>query len=182
MKLLSRLNRKKKINEKSISRSVVFIERSDKVGKKANLFTKRGFFRRLQRNPQKKSEKLSITIFFVVSVIMIILFLFLFSDRSSFYISPLPKINNTNSSVNEVERMLSEELKRQNMEYASIDTSEGSIFYITLKEKQEVVVAGDKDISSQIASLQFIYNRLTMEGKEFKRLDLRFDKPVITLR
>jgi len=37
----------------------------------------------------------------------------------------------------------------------------------------------EKEIESQLASLQFILWRAKMEGKSLKTVDLRFDKPVV---
>jgi hypothetical protein len=48
-----------------------------------------------------------------------------------------------------------------------------------LSNKSEIFLTRDKDINPQLASLQFILSRLTMEGKGFRSLDLRFDKPII---
>ena len=38
---------------------------------------------------------------------------------------------------------------------------------------------GEKDIQVQLDSLQFIYSRSKIEGKKIKKIDLRFEKPVV---
>ena len=43
-----------------------------------------------------------------------------------------------------------------------------------------VILTTSKDIAQQIDSLQLTIRQLTMEGKEFHRLDFRYDKPVIS--
>jgi hypothetical protein len=52
-------------------------------------------------------------------------------------------------------------------------------FEVILSEQEEVIFSSKKDIQSQIASLQLITKRLTIEGKRFKSLDFRYDKPLI---
>lgn len=43
-----------------------------------------------------------------------------------------------------------------------------------------IIISLNKDIEQQVSSLQLTIRELTMEGKEFHRLDFRYDKPVIT--
>ena len=50
---------------------------------------------------------------------------------------------------------------------------------VLLKNKTQVLFASQKEISFQLDSLQLIFNRAKIEGKEIKKIDLRFDKPVI---
>jgi hypothetical protein len=70
-------------------------------------------------------------------------------------------------------------LNEQKITYTGVQTTNDG-YIITLNPKQQVVLAKKKDISTQISSLQVILPRLTMEGREFRRLDLRFNKPVVT--
>ena len=50
---------------------------------------------------------------------------------------------------------------------------------VLLKNKTQVFFTSQKEIGSQLDSLQLIFNRSKIEGKEIKKIDLRFDKPVI---
>lgn len=50
----------------------------------------------------------------------------------------------------------------------------------TVDGNGEVILSLEKDIATQIASLQLTIANLTIEGKRFSRLDFRFDKPVIS--
>jgi hypothetical protein len=69
-------------------------------------------------------------------------------------------------------------LTKEQIEVQSIEAvNEG--YLITLDKGKTVLFSAKKDIQSQISSLQFILSRLTMEGRQFSRLDLRFDKPII---
>jgi hypothetical protein len=100
------------------------------------------------------------------------------------YVSPLPFIRdfqvNAATDDDTVRNKISAELRKQHIPFMRIDTSEENAYSIQLSDGEHVFVTKNKDISIQIASLQVIYNRLTMEGKRFKKLDLRFSKPVIT--
>jgi len=50
---------------------------------------------------------------------------------------------------------------------------------VWLKDGEEVVFSLKKEIQIQVDSLQFILSRSKIEGKGVKRIDLRFDKPVV---
>lgn len=99
------------------------------------------------------------------------------------YISPLAKIMPNDSLEKEDNDMHSirYSLQSQKIEVSSIK-HEDTRYEIVLKDNSRIILSSEKDIPSQISSLQFILSRLTMEGKLFTQLDLRFDKPVITLR
>jgi hypothetical protein len=99
------------------------------------------------------------------------------------YISPLAKIA-SNDFAHQDDRdieFIRESLAHQKIEINSLKR-EGSSYVLILKDESQVILSAEKDISSQISSLQFILSRLTMEGKLFTQLDLRFDNPVIKLR
>lgn len=71
------------------------------------------------------------------------------------------------------------EMAKMNIHPESVRSSSGEI-QVLLSNNQMVIMSPNQDVSSQLASLQVITTRLTMEGKRFSRLDLRFDKPVIS--
>lgn len=182
MKFIPGTNKRRKIKDSPLSRSVIFIERKKKNEDGLKRLTKRRFFSRNFFIFTKIPKTFITFALIIIAAIALVFLFFIFTDTNYTFESPLPKKNKNLIMLNEINIKIENELKRQKIDFKEIDTSNGSVFYIILADKQEVVIAGDKDIPTQIASLQFIYNQLTMEGKEFKRLDLRFDKPVITLR
>ncbi len=97
-------------------------------------------------------------------------------------ISPLASVAGIDSSFGEDEKMdvIRQALTKDKREVKSIRRT-GESFVIQLENDAEIVLSAKKDLSSQISSLQFILQRLTMEGRRFSRLDLTFDKPVIVL-
>jgi len=50
---------------------------------------------------------------------------------------------------------------------------------IWLKDDTQLIISLKKEISSQLDSLQLIYQRAKIEGKKLKQIDVRFDKPII---
>jgi hypothetical protein len=59
-----------------------------------------------------------------------------------------------------------------------VHTADG--YVLSLNPKQQVILSRTKDLSGQISSLQIILPQLTMEGREFRTLDMRYNKPIIT--
>lgn len=107
-------------------------------------------------------------------------FFYFLQARIPLYISPLPKgvLGNETSEKDRNISIIQSEFKKMHVEYVSIAKSQDS-YTITLKNKSKIILSAQKDIKSQLSSLQFILTRLTMEGRLFSQLDLRFDKPVI---
>lgn len=76
---------------------------------------------------------------------------------------------------------LQEGLAKDQITYSSL--TKGNDSYIcTLQNGGKVTFSSQKDIMTQIASLQYILSHLTMEGRQFSSLDLRFDQPVIVIK
>ena len=65
-------------------------------------------------------------------------------------------------------------LSCQNIEFT---TQQDITFMIN---NNQIFISTSKNIPQEIASLQLIIRQLTMEGKEFHRLDFRYDRPVIS--
>lgn len=104
--------------------------------------------------------------------------------KKPLYISPLSITGLEDKTI--VSPYQNETIKKElilnGIAYSQIVSSSDSTYLIYLKHGEEVFLSSKKDIKTQISSLQFILSRLTMEGKSILRLDLRFDKPVITLK
>ena len=70
-------------------------------------------------------------------------------------------------------------LEQQNISVKDTVSATDSSTLVTLDNGGEVLFSQKKNIQQQIASLQLIIRQLTIEGRQFKRIDLRFDNPVI---
>ncbi len=100
------------------------------------------------------------------------------------FVSPLPIMSvsggaKKSSQKNVVIQEISDQLHHAAISYKSIQMLDSATCRITLSDDSQVILSTAKDISAQIASLQLITTRLTMEGKRFSRLDLRYNQPVI---
>ncbi|GIW61597.1 MAG: hypothetical protein KatS3mg089_0449 [Patescibacteria group bacterium] len=100
------------------------------------------------------------------------------------FISPLPVVGSPLPSNEDqyFKKTIQTKLKEYAIPYESISIPRKSLFIIKLSDGGEVVLTSRKDLIPQLSSLQVIYSRLTMEGKKFRRLDMRYDKPIILLQ
>lgn len=134
---------------------------------------------------QRRKRKISLFICVCILVILLVGLSYFFIGRTILripsYISPLPfaffPIDSQTSDPFKLQ--LSEMLKEQNIPFTDISVYVDGTVVVTLVNKSTVVLSKAKDLSEQVSSLQLIYSRLTIEGKEFSRLDLRFENPVI---
>ena len=120
-----------------------------------------------------------VKIFFASLFILFILFsvgfvLFNFVLPKGELLSPLAK-----QLENRRHNQLEGDLAQDNIMYDSIEVASDSSYLINLKDGGQVIISPGKNIENQISSLQLIISRLTIEGKRFKVLDFRYDKPVI---
>lgn len=128
-------------------------------------------------------------IFFCVYLLILggVIAFFIYSslNPSKKLVSPLPlqkKVQTTfpkNSGLNQQQIELL--LKSKNIAYVSVSVNSETI-HITLDEESDVLFSSSKNISEQVTSLQLIVSRLTIEGKRFKRLDFRYNKPVVVFQ
>lgn len=72
------------------------------------------------------------------------------------------------------------EVKSQNMQVNTIDINGVDVIAFKLKDK-EIVFSSGKDGEGQIYQLEQIIHQFRIQGKDFKKLDLRFNKPVLEL-
>jgi len=66
------------------------------------------------------------------------------------------------------------------LEPKSSKTVSERIIEVRFKDGLQVLFSTQKEIKSQLDSLQFILERTKIEGEKPKRIDLRFDKPIIS--
>ncbi len=91
-------------------------------------------------------------------------------------IAALQKKNDTSSLA----MRITDALQNHKVDYTNVTVEDNGTATIILKNKAKVIVSTQKDIESQIASLQLTIANLTIEGKQFQRLDFRFDRPVVS--
>ncbi len=109
---------------------------------------------------------------FILLGIVYLTFSFFFSQKELF-ISPLALQKNTNrSEINDL-------LQESGIAFTSVESANDSSYLVNLKDGGQVIITQNKNVQNQISSLQLILSRLTIEGKRFKSLDFRYDKPVV---
>jgi hypothetical protein len=132
-----------------------------------------------RKTRKERALKVLQVVVFILSLLIVlgsfgILIYYKFYPRSSIFISPLGK-QKANLQKSDIEK----NLLKANITFNKITINSDSSFVVYLSDGSEVIFSSKKDIQSQISSLQFIRSRLTIEGKRFKSLDFRFDKPLI---
>ncbi len=78
--------------------------------------------------------------------------------------------------------ILKNELKKNNIEFQDIALNSDNSYKVTLKNGGLVNISNRKDLALQARSLQLMLARLTIDGKSFKAIDLRFDSPVVIFK
>lgn len=124
---------------------------------------------------QPKKRKL------IIPIILILFLLGVFGasqlKRLNFFLKK-EKIVSPVSPPTEEEK-LEETLLMSGFKIWSIKSLDES-FEATLSGNLLVLFSKEKEYSNQVASLQFILSRSKIEGKIPQKIDLRFDKPVLT--
>ncbi|EKD85931.1 MAG: hypothetical protein ACD_37C00574G0002 [uncultured bacterium] len=129
-----------------------------------------------KRQKKEASKKKLGTVLVFIGLFMIALSLF-FTAYLEKKPKPLSPLSKNQKSVNTA---VEESLKKKNISFQSIDTANDLSIVVKLDKNKEVVIDPDKDIGEQLSSLQLIIAQLKIEGKSFKRLDFRYQKPIIT--
>lgn len=104
-------------------------------------------------------------------------------SKEPVFTSPLPLLRTFGASTdkNEEKAKIENFLLKNHIPYEKLQQT-GSSDFIFQTSSGVIIMTSNHDLSEQLTSLQRILSRLTMEGKKFVRLDLRFDKPVIVLQ
>lgn len=140
-------------------------------------------FQKTQNRKQKRIQK-KLFLFggFGLFLILCLTGFFIFTTfvmPQALFVSPL-SANASNGDKSMTKDQVKKLISDRRIGVDSVVVTPDSTFLVKLTDKGEVLLSPDKDMTQQVASLQVILTRLTMEGKRFKRLDMRFDKPVIS--
>lgn len=119
----------------------------------------------------------------IVSLILVLGIILWRNNKAMVIISPiahvLPQSRNAMQSDRTIQQV-QEGLVKRNIIFTSIVLDNDETIHLLIKDQGEVLFTSAKNIDMQITSLQLTMNDLTIEGKPFKRLDFRFDKPIVT--
>ncbi len=140
--------------------------------------------KRINRKRGKKKIFFILIIVIFLCICLAVTVYFLYGRNKKLFVSPLP---HTRLPIVELlgdkdTGQLERELAKKGVDFESIVISSDSGYIVQLKTGEEVLMSKTRSLDEQFSSLQVILPRLTMEGKRFTRLDLRFDKPVIVFK
>jgi hypothetical protein len=112
-----------------------------------------------------------------------IIFVLTMQSQKPLLVSPIPMIKALANGSHDDEQTagIKKLLKEKSIAHTGVEVKD-SFYIISLENGGEVTLSAKKDIITQISSLQFILARLTMEGRQFRKLDLQFDKPIIVFK
>ena len=141
------------------------------------------------RKKLRNRKQIAIKIYIIAAVVVLSLGIGYLISVKLFvrhgYVSPLSTLaikdtSNQNQDDSNLD-LIKNSLSGQKSEVDTVKRQDAQ-YVVTFKDGSVVILSSEKDLKSQISFLQFILSRLTMEGKLFLQLDLRFDKPVIKLK
>jgi len=133
-----------------------------------------------RRKLKKERSKYRLKIFFVVLIFLALIIVtgeylyFNFSFGRAIIISPVAK--ESQSKLVSLETVLN----KNKVLYSAVNSGSDGSFTVELESGGEVILSSKKELMSQLTSLQLILSRLTIEGKKLKKLDFRFDNPVVS--
>jgi len=143
--------------------------------------------RKKKELPRKRKRFIRKIIFlssFFLAIIVVLLgvafYFAILKLQKPLYISPLPTAQAAQADQREIEQQIENNLRKKQIVFSSV-TRQNDSYVVTLQNESKVTFSSQKDIMTQIASLQYILSHLTMEGRQFSSLDLRFDQPVIVI-
>lgn len=131
------------------------------------------------KRANKSNSYLKITLYVFLSSLLFLLILNLIVYKGSWFRKPIvinPVVRNSDVDSSKIGSLLS----NASISFSSISFTRG-YFDIELVDGGRIYISSKKDPVSQVSSLQAILKQLTINGKGFKLIDFRFDKPVIQL-
>lgn len=141
----------------------------------------------MNKIPERKRKRVFKKLLGVALVTLIVLsvigaggyYVFTIKFKKPLYISPLSTKNLNVMQDDDPLGIIKKQLVQKKVSFTDVKVASNSSILVTLTDGGVVTFSSEKDILSQVSSLQFILARLTMEGREVRSLDLRFSKPVI---
>lgn len=137
------------------------------------------------RKKRRNLKKILLASFLAFAIYVATFSALFFTNRFFFHkqalIKPLPTLAIQNPvAIENAASALEKLLSAGNISYTSIQIASNSSVLITLKTGEQILFDETKKLDEQITSLQLIMRQLTIEGKRFTRIDLRFDNPVVS--
>lgn len=115
----------------------------------------------------------------LASFVFSIAYLFFYFNKPLF-VSPIPKSTKVLPSA--AGKDLENLLRTSRISFVSISKTGDLSYTVNLEGGISVFISSKKDLDFQVSSLQAILKQLTIEGRQVKSIDFRFDKPVIAFK
>lgn len=139
------------------------------------------------KSNRARRRKFPKRIFFLITLLLLggVVIVFVYKNYlrgSADVVRPIPLNLSFNLPVKEDEKIgqVRSYLKKEKIESKEIKLEPDLGIIIKLDGNGEIYLS-EENYPAELASLQVILKRLTMEGKSFKRLDLRYEHPIIVL-
>lgn len=81
--------------------------------------------------------------------------------------------------TNKIIAQTEDNLSKHHLLYSSV-TEKDTMLIIAFTDGTEAILTPKKNIEEQIDSLQVTMSRLTIQGKHISRVDVRFERPVVS--
>ena len=88
---------------------------------------------------------------------------------------------NTQHQTNAAVFQIKDALQKHSIGFSDVSV-QGNDVRVQLSDGTDVLFSSTKDVIEQIDSLQLTMDNLTIEGKHISRIDMRFDRPVVTFQ
>lgn len=126
-----------------------------------------------KKEATRKKLTIALILFGLITLNFILIYL-AFLQKPKPILSPLSKNQISSNQVFE------KKLNESGIDYASFSTEKDLVYVVKLKNGGEVLIDQNKDVEEQLSSLQLVLKQLKIEGKTLRRLDFRYQKPIIT--
>lgn len=136
------------------------------------------FARTVTKKQKKDATKKKLAVFLIFSGLIIINALLIYR---AFFEKPKPILSPMSKNQISSTEIFEKKLKDSRILYKSFTTEKDLNYLIELRSGAQVLIDAHKDFGEQLSSLQLILKQLKIEGKALKRLDFRYEKPIITL-
>ncbi len=131
----------------------------------------------MKKRISRRKRKTFFVWFFAYLFLIIALFIVFFIHSAPFkkltIMSPLGKNKTYGNS------QLVGLLRKENIAFSRVSIASDSSYLVSISGGGKVFLSPEKDLSTQIRTLQLILKRLTIEGEKVNTLDFRFDKIIL---
>jgi len=127
-----------------------------------------------RKNRKKVFFFKAVLVLFMIILLLLFVYILYLYFKKPVIISPLGE-----KTISKIQT-ITDSLIKNHIPYTSIETASDSSYLVNLSDGGQVIISGAKDIGIQISSLQLILKRLTIEGKRIKKVDFRFEKPLLS--